>query len=47
MLSLALVINQLTLMLWVFCVSQLFFGLYRSWENGRKIDLNQNLAIEK
>jgi len=47
MLSLALVINQLTLMLWVFCVSQLFFGLYRSWEHGRKIDLNQNLAIEK
>jgi len=39
MLSLSLVLNKLTLMLWVFFVSQLFWGLYRSWEHGRKLIL--------
>tara|TARA_B110000444_G_scaffold255261_1_gene289288 strand:+ start:743 stop:1519 length:777 start_codon:yes stop_codon:yes gene_type:complete len=47
MLSLSLVLNELTLMLWVFFVSQLFWGLYRSWEQGRKIDLNHHSTIEK
>ena len=47
MLSLSLVLNELTLMLWVFFVSQLFWGLYRSWEHGREIDLNQHSTIEK
>jgi hypothetical protein len=47
MLSLSLVLNKLTPMLWVFFVSQLFWGLYRSWEHGRKIDLNQHSTIEK
>ena len=47
MLSLSLVLNELTLMLWVFFVSQLFWGLYRSWEQGRKIDLNHHSTIVK
>jgi phosphatidylglycerophosphate synthase len=47
MLSLALILDQLTLMLWVFSITQLFFGVYRGWEHGRKIDLNQNSSIKK
>ncbi len=47
MLSLALLLNQLTPMLWVFAASQLFYGLYRSWQNGHQIDLNQQRTINK
>ena len=47
MLSLALVLNQLTPMLWVFFASQLFHGLFRSWQHGNTIDLNQPIPIEK
>jgi len=47
MLSLSLILNQLTPMIWVFFVSQLFWGLYRTWEHGREIDLLQNSTIKK
>ena len=43
MLSLALVLNLLTPMLWVFMASQLFYGLFRSWEHGYKIVHHQAL----
>ena len=36
MLSLALVLDILTPMLWVFAASQLYYGLYRSWQHGRR-----------
>ncbi len=47
MLSIALVLDQLISMLWVFAASQLFYGLFRSWQGGRNIDLNQQLLISK
>jgi len=47
MLSLSLILNQLTPMIWVFFVSQLFWGLYRTWERGREIDLIQDSTIKK
>jgi phosphatidylglycerophosphate synthase len=47
MLSLALLLDQLTPMLWVFAVSQLFHGLFRSWQRGRNIELNQQSSIMK
>jgi len=47
MLSLALLLNQLTPMLWIFAASQLFYGLYRSWQNGHQINLNQQPVIDK
>jgi len=47
MLALALVLNQLTPMLWVFAASQLFHGLYRSWQTGHEIDLNRQAHIKK
>ena len=47
MLSLALLLNQLTPMLWIFAASQLFYGLYRSWQNGHQINMNQQTVIDK
>ena len=47
MLSLALILNQLTPMLWVFATSQLFYGSFRSWQHGQKIDINQQSPINK
>jgi len=47
MLSLALVLNQLTPMLWIFAMSQVFYGFYRSWQNGHSIDLNHQPTINK
>lgn len=47
MLSLALVLNQLTPMLWIFAASQLFYGFFRSWQRGHQIDQNQQPLIEK
>jgi phosphatidylglycerophosphate synthase len=38
MLSLALIFNCLTAMLWVFAVSQTFYGLARSIQRGRQLD---------
>lgn len=47
MLSLALILNQLTPMLWVFAISQLYYGLTRVWQRGRQIAHNQPMAIKK
>lgn len=47
MLSLALVLNRLTPMLWVFAVSQLSYGLFRSWQQGRNIQLNRQMRVNK
>ncbi len=47
MLSLALVLDQLTPMLWVFAASQAFYGLYRTWRHGVEIDKRSKLSIQK
>ena len=47
MLSLALVLDSLTPMLWVFAVSQAAHGLFRTWQRGRNIELNQQIKIKK
>jgi phosphatidylglycerophosphate synthase len=38
MLSLALIINMITPMLWIFALSQVFYGLLRAWQRGVKLD---------
>lgn len=47
MLSLALVFDTLTPMLWVFAMSQLFYGLFRGWQRGVQIKNNRNISVEK
>lgn len=47
MLSLALILNQLIPMLWVFAISQVYYGIMRSWQRGMKIKSNQRVEIEK
>jgi len=47
MLSAALVFNLLTPMLWVFAGSQLFYGLIRPIQRGRKIDKELLIEIRK
>lgn len=47
MLSLALVLDALTPMLWVFAISQLFYGLARGWQCGWQIQHKQVVSIEK
>lgn len=47
MLSLALVLDTLTPMLWVFAMSQLFYGLFRGWQRGVQIKNNRNISVEK
>lgn len=47
MLSLALVLDTLTPMLWVFAISQLFYGLARGWQRGSQIERNKEISIEK
>ena len=47
MLSLALVLNELTVMLWVFAASQVFYGVYRAIQHGLQIDGNAQSAIHK
>jgi len=42
MLSLALILNTLTDMLWVFAISQVLYGLGRSWQRGRQIHLGKH-----
>ena len=46
MLSLALILDKLTPMLWVFAISQLFYSLLRCWQRGCQIDRNQHVTIE-
>jgi phosphatidylglycerophosphate synthase len=45
MLSLALVLNELTLMLWVFAGSQLVHGLVRCLQRGRQLSRNEPARI--
>ena len=47
MLSLALVLDALMPMLWVFAISQLFYGLARGWQRGWQIQHKQVVSIEK
>ncbi|NGX42167.1 MAG: hypothetical protein K940chlam7_00444 [Chlamydiae bacterium] len=47
MLSLALIIDILTPMLWVFAISQLFHGLARGWQRGCQIGRNQVVTNKK
>jgi len=47
MLSLALVSDRLTPMLWVFAISQLFHGLARSWQRWCQIFRNQTVTNKK
>jgi phosphatidylglycerophosphate synthase len=44
MLALALVLNTLTPMLWVFALTQIFYGLFRSWQRGSEIS-NDNVSV--
>ncbi len=45
--SFALVVNQLTPMLWVFAISQLYYGLARGLQRGLQIEQNQKVSFEK
>lgn len=47
MLSFALIFNVLTPMLWVFAVSQIFYGLYRGWQRGYNLAHGQSAIIKK
>ena len=47
MLSIALVIDKLTPMLWIFMISQLFHGLARGWQRGWQISRNQRSINEQ
>ncbi|NOZ65644.1 MAG: CDP-alcohol phosphatidyltransferase family protein [Alphaproteobacteria bacterium] len=47
MLSLALILDQLTPMLWIFAISQIYYGLARGWQRGRQIGRSQKVKIEK
>lgn len=47
MLSLALVLDTLTPMLWVFAISQLFYALTRSWQRGMQIENKQIISVDK
>ena len=42
MLSSALVLDAIVPMLWVFAISQIYYGSVRSWQRGRQIFLNQH-----
>lgn len=45
MLSAALVFDAIMPMLWVFAVSQVYYGVVRSWQRGRQIYLNQHKEL--
>lgn len=47
MLSAALIFDMLVPMLWLFAVSQIYYGIVRSWQRGRQIYLNQHGALLK
>ncbi|MGK0424669.1 MAG: hypothetical protein ACJAZD_002191 [Ilumatobacter sp.] len=47
MLSLALILDQLTPMLWIFALSQVFIGASRTWQRGRNIELAQHVQLSK
>lgn len=47
MLSLALVLDQLTPMLWVFAISQVVLGTSRTWQRWRSIELGLGQRVAK
>jgi len=47
MLSAALIFDQMVPMLWVFAASQLFWGIFKSWQRGKNIGENPKLALQK
>ena len=47
MLSAALIFNILEPMLWVFAISQIFYGLYLGWKRGYQMAHNQQFTIKK
>ena len=47
MLSFALIFNVIIPMLWVFAITQVFYGLYRGWQRGYKLHRNQQIVIKK
>nr|WP_300982917.1 hypothetical protein [Roseicyclus sp.] len=47
MLSAALILDQLTPMLWIFAASQVFWGAQKAWRHGMNIDANRKLSIQK
>lgn len=47
MLSFALLLDKLIPMLWVFAISQLFYGLARSWQQGCRINRKRYPTIYK
>lgn len=47
MLSLSLILDQLTPMLWVFAGSQTVLGISRTWQRWRNIELGQNERVAK
>ncbi|MDF1763304.1 MAG: CDP-alcohol phosphatidyltransferase family protein [Oleibacter sp.] len=47
MLSISLVFNVLIPMLWVFALSQVFYGIFRGWRQGLRIDHNKLEFIKK
>ena len=47
MLSMALILDQLIPMLWMFAVSQVFWGLTKSWIRGKNISENLKVPFQK
>ncbi len=47
MLSLALVLDMFIPVLWVFAISQLYWGLLRSWQRGIQIESHQKFSVDK
>jgi len=47
MISFALILNQLLPMLWIFALSQLYYGSLRAWQRGRQIYLDQHSELLK
>ena len=45
LLSVSLVFNVLTPVLWIFAVSQVLYGIFRSLQRGRQLHLNQHLQV--
>ena len=47
MISVALLFDQICPMLWIFAVSQIYFGIIRTWQRGRQIYLGQHQELLK
>ena len=47
MLSLALIVDAILPMLWVFALSQIYYGIVRTWQRGRQICLHQHDELLK